>query len=112
VRRYGDAEGSTGAGTIINGLRPVPPASVAAGGIVAPLYSDPEVRVLVVKVLWVVMVVAGGLVVKLVVGIVGMVAVIMAPGAEETIPAAGTMISGLRPAPLASVAVAGIVASL
>ncbi len=39
------------------------------------------------------------------------VAVVVTPGADETIPAAGTMISGLRPAALASKAVDGTVAS-
>jgi hypothetical protein len=36
---HGDAEGTAGVGTVISGLSPVTPASVAAVGIVASLYD-------------------------------------------------------------------------
>jgi hypothetical protein len=43
IQLYGDAEGLTGVGMMISGLRPAPPASVAVDGIVASLYVDPMV---------------------------------------------------------------------
>jgi hypothetical protein len=41
VSAPGDAEGFAGVGTMISGLVPAAPASVAVGGIVASLYDEP-----------------------------------------------------------------------